>query len=142
MENQTSGENTESKIICRKCQGPHFTIKCGKEKSVPVENKEIVKPKPVEKNYNKNQKQKTWFKTTYRVKLSELPTDISEEELRELTCDWGHIAKIRVNKYNESSVAYIDFGYEEEADYFIKAIDKTPFDYLIISAQRAEVRIN
>ena len=26
----------------------------------------------------------------------------------------------------------VDFGYEEEADYFVKAIDKTPFDYFII----------
>ena len=27
----------ESKIVCRKCQGPHLTIKCGKEK----ENKDL-----------------------------------------------------------------------------------------------------
>jgi len=63
---------------------------------------------------------------------------MTNEEMMELTCDWGHIVKIRVINYLESSVAYIDFGYEEEANYFIKALDKTPFESLIISAQRVE----
>ena len=52
-----------------------------------------------------------------------------------------HYAKlygIRVLNYNESSVAYIDFGYEEEADYFVKAIDKTPFGMILISSTRVE----
>jgi hypothetical protein len=61
---------------------------------------------------------------------------MTEEEMIILSCDWGHIIRLRVINYNESSVAYIDFSYEEEADYFIKAIDKTPFESLIISAQK------
>ena len=35
MENQST-----NKIICRKCGGPHFTIKCGKEKT--EEKKDVV----------------------------------------------------------------------------------------------------
>jgi hypothetical protein len=35
-------------------------------------------------------------------------------------------------------VAYIDFGFEDEAKYFIEAIDKTPFDSLLLSATRVE----
>ena len=58
--------------------------------------------------------------------------------MMELTCNWGHLVRIRVINYSDSSVAYIDFGYEEEADYFVKAIDKTTFQFLVISAQRVE----
>ena len=44
MENQSTNNNTdkpvEHKVLCRKCGGPHFTIKCGKEKT--EEKKDIV----------------------------------------------------------------------------------------------------
>ena len=134
MENQST-----NKIICRKCGGPHFTIKCGKEKK-----EEIIE---VEKNityktekYNNFEKKdrKQYFKTTYRVKISELPIDMTEEEMMELTSEWGHIVRIKVLNYNESSVAYVDFGYEDEAEYFIKAIDKTPFEMILLSATRVD----
>ena len=52
----------------------------------------------------------------------------------ELTCDWGHVVRIRLINYEESSTSYIDFGYEDEAVYFIEAIDRTPFDNLLLSA--------
>jgi hypothetical protein len=130
----------ERKVICRKCGGPHFTIKCGKEKKEEIIEKPIETSveKPIEKTFNKHieKPKKQYFKTTYRVKISELPTNITEEEMMELTCDWGHVVKIRVINYNESSVAYIDFGYEDEADYFVRALDKTPFELLIISVSR------
>ena len=117
----------ENKLLCRKCGGPHLTIKCGKEKKIIQHVAPIIEvPK------------KKFFKTTYRVKLSELPIDMTDEEMMELTFDWGHIVKIRVLNYAESSVAYIDFGYIEEASYFVKSIDKTPFESLILSAQQVE----
>jgi hypothetical protein len=120
----------ENKIMCRKCGGPHLTIKCGKEKQPIVESGAAKQcNEPLKKKY---------FKTTYRVKLSELPIDMTDEEMMELTCDWGHVVKIRVLNYPESSVAYIDFGYIEEAAYFVKSIDKTPFESLILSAQQVE----
>jgi hypothetical protein len=157
MENQSTNDNsvksTENKIICRKCGGPHFTIKCGKEKQTEEKTKEQLSTKPEvikdkeeakntcrnDKRFNENShEKKQYFKTAYRVKLSDLPTDMTEEEMTELTYDWGHVFRIRVINYPETSVAYIDFGYEEEADYFVKAMDKTPFEYLIVSAQRVE----
>lgn len=143
MENQST-----NKIICRKCGGPHFTIKCGKEKT--EEKKDIVteiektesKHKSNNqdyKNFNSEKKdRKQYFKTTYRVKISDLPIDITEEEMMELTSEWGHIVRVKVLNYNESSVSYVDFGYEDEADYFIKAIDKTPFEMILISATRVD----
>lgn len=160
MENKSSNEN---KVVCRKCGGPHFTIKCGKEKkeepvkvepvlNVPDENKkqrEEQKSKFKEKKDSENpdmehkfkpraDRERKYFKVTYRVKLSELPTDMTEEELMELTTDWGHIVRIKLLVYEESATAYIDFGYEDEADYFVEAIDKTPFEYRMLSACRVE----
>jgi hypothetical protein len=124
-------------LTCRKCGGPHLTIKCGKEAIKEV----IPEPKKVytefeEKNEPKHRERKPYFKTTFRVKLSGLPEDIDEEEMMHMTCDWGHIVRLKVLNYEDNSVAYIDFGYEVEADYFVEAVDKTPFDYLVLSAQR------
>lgn len=137
-------ENNNKKIICRKCSGPHLTIKCDKNTKDKIEqniSKDTLKVKPedikftsfVKKNF-KNQ-YKMPFKSTYRVKITDLPVDMSEEEMMELTYNWGHIIKVKVLNYNESTTAYIDFEYKEEAEYFVKAIDKTPFEYLLISAQ-------
>ena len=171
MENKSTDNNistpvsTEHKVVCRKCGGPHFTIKCGKEKKVeeqqsqPDSKNEEDKSNNSNKHKSSNTKEKVkltditkpridtddkpyhkkpFFKTTYRVKLSELPKDITEEEMMELTCDWGHVVRIRVLNYEESSTSYIDFGYEDEADYFIKALDKTPFEYLMLQAIRVD----
>ncbi len=172
MENKTNNEN---KVVCRKCGGPHFTIKCGKEKKEePVKsqvedkqnkqdndnkeksNKELNKTNKEnshssgefkhtnKKDFDNDKKdfqqrgERKYFKVTYRVKLSELPTDMTEEELMELTTDWGHIVRIKLLVYEESSTAYIDFGYEDEADYFVEAIDKTPFEYRMLTSCRVE----
>lgn len=180
MENKTSNENT---IVCRKCGGPHFTIKCGKEKKEEPVKTEQTNSQQVEEKPNKEQKHysenkykdnkdrngfkkdgdgynkdrggynkdgdgdnkeqrhrgdRKYFKVTYRVKLSELPIDMTEEEMMELTTDWGHIVRIKLLVYADSSTAYIDFGYEDEADYFVEAIDKTPLEYRVLTACRVE----
>ena len=139
MENQST-----NKIICRKCGGPHFTIKCGKEKTeekkdivIETEKNNTYKTEKYNNNFEKKER-KQYFKTTYRVKISELPIDMTDEEMMELTSEWGHIVRIKVLNYNESSVAYVDFGYEDEAEYFIKAIDKTPFEMILLSATRVD----
>ena len=137
MENQTT-----NKIICRKCGGPHFTIKCGKEKieekkEVIIEVEKYNNYKSERNNFEKKDR-KQYFKTTYRVKISDLPNDMTEEEMMELTSEWGHIVRLKVLNYKESSVAYVDFGYEDEANYFIKAIDKTPFEMILISATHVD----
>ena len=153
MEIQSTNKIATNKIVCRKCGGPHFTIKCGKEAIEEKKDTIETEKKDYKSNNNHDYKsnnhdyknntferreRKQYFKTTYRVKLADLPIDMSEEEMMELTSEWGHIVRIRVLNYNESSVAYIDFGYEEEADYFVKAIDKTPFGMILISSTRVE----
>ena len=129
---------TAAKIICRKCGGPHLTIKCGKEKTPPpnLETPTENINTNTKRNHNREHDKQHRFKKTYRVKITELPADISEEELMELLFEWGNIVKVRVNNYEDNSIAYIDFGYEEEAEYFIKALNKTPFESIIISVQR------
>jgi hypothetical protein len=167
MEDNKESQLKSGSLVCRKCSGPHLTIKCGKDKKEPEKIQEPVifqgrkTYAELKESFNKNNnitdeiKQDSiishnefverdrkpiykQFKSTYRVKLSNLPTDMTEEEMMELTCDWGNIIKIKVLTYEESSTAYIDFGYNDESKYFIEAIDKTPFDHLILSAVMVE----
>ena len=132
---------TTNTIKCRKCGGPHFTIKCGKEQIIEPVKEDIPQNKELFEHKHKQQyikHEKYHSKITYRVKLSELPRDMSEPEMLELVSEWGHVIKVRVINYNENSVAYIDFGFEDEATYFIEAIDKTPFELLLLSASRVD----
>lgn len=131
---------TINTLKCRKCGGPHFTIKCGKELKENIDQIKIIdEPKKEEniKSYiNKQPYNKQFSKISYRVKLSELPKDMYETEMNELISEWGHIIKIKVINYDQNSVAYIDFGFEDEAKYFVEAIDKTPFELILLSATR------
>ena len=83
-----------------------------------------------------NDDKKRYYRKNYSVKISDLPSNISERELMELTCDWGNILKIRVNNYDQNSTAYVDFEYEDQAKYFVESLDRTPFDSIIINVSR------
>lgn len=161
-------DNNLKKIICRKCGGNHFTVKCGKEskQDESVNNDKQVNDKQVndklvndkqvnDKSFNDNHnnkpfiksafkpykdqdskkynKPKTEYRQKYKVQMSNLPDDITEEELMELTSDWGNICRIKVVKHTEYNHAYIEFLYQDQAEYFVKALDKTPFDNLYLS---------
>ena len=68
---------------------------------------------------------------------------MTESEIMELTTDWGHIIRIKLLIYEESSCAYIDFGYENEANYFVDSINKTPFEHRVLTACRVDsVRVD
>jgi hypothetical protein len=113
-----------SHINCRKCGGPHFTIKCNKDKkNIPVDN-------PIPKYINKNK-----F-ITYRVKISELPSDLTEKEMMEQLYEWGDIIRLKVLNHSDISIVFIDFKFEDQADYFVKALNKTDYDHHIISVSR------
>ena len=78
-----------SHINCRKCGGPHFTIKCDKDKkNENKDKKNNIKYNDIKhndiKDENKDKKNKY---LTYRVKISELPSDLTEKEkvIRKLT---------------------------------------------------------
>ena len=152
----------ESKIVCRKCKGPHLTIKCGKETENKVEaqikiihneggkreyngekreyNGEKREYNGEKREYNGEKREYTGEKREFRkygkVKMGSLPNDITEEEILELLSDWGHVARLKVLNYPENSNAYIDFRTEEQADYFVKAFNKTPCNHLLLSVER------
>ena len=88
-------------------------------------------------SYKKGSKNRSYNKNREKhvIKMSNLPSDISVGELAELISPWGEIGNINIKNYSESYVSYIDFYNKNEADYFIKAIDQTPFDNCIIRAE-------
>ncbi len=141
-----------SLIKCRKCGGPHVTIKCGKETQnldTVLENKfKIDNNNNNNYNYNKthhnnhnnyhknhhNMSQKIDKRKIVVIKISNLPDDITVPELNELVGEWGKIGRINISNY-DNTTCYIDFYFEDEALYFIKAIDKTPFDNVILNVE-------
>jgi hypothetical protein len=86
-------------------------------------------------SYSKNESYKP-YTPFYKAKISELPKNITEEELQELLYDWGHITRIIVKAYDNAAVAYITFKNENEVDYLIRALDSTPFEYKIIHIEK------
>ena len=149
--------DNESKIVCRKCQGPHLTIKCGKEKENKVEEKIKIQidEKPREprrdfKDRDKDQHQsypRRDFKSSKhgKVKLSNLPNNILEDDLYELLKDWGQVYKLNLvsrDNYSgqggttRSTAAYIEFRAEEQADYFLKAFDNTACNNQILVVEK------
>jgi len=132
-----------SLIICKKCGGPHVTIKCGKV-SKPIEEK-VQEPLPqktfVKKPYANNKQESFGSYSDKRkivtVKISNLPEDMTVLELEKLVQPWGHIGRVNLNNFENKS-GFIDFNFKNEADYFIEALDRTPFEHMIIRVEYIE----
>ena len=137
-----------SLIKCRKCGGPHVTLKCGKETQnldTVLENKFKIDNNNYN-NYNNNHNNNNYHNKTHNmsqridkrkivvIKISNLPNDITVPELNELVGEWGKIGRINISNY-DNTTCYIDFYFEDEALYFIKAIDKTPFENVILNVE-------
>ena len=123
-----------SLIKCRKCGGPHVTLKCGKEKQnleTVLENK--FTPKPIN-NHEHEMSRKIDKRKIVVVKISNLPDDITVPELNELVSEWGRIGRINISSY-DNTTCYIDFYFQDEAAYFIEAIDNTPFENSILNVE-------
>lgn len=120
---------TKKLIVCRKCGGNHLTIKCGK---LPTPIPEITQNKQHFKN-NKYKQYEQQSQTPTTIKMSNLPTDFREHEIKNIIYNWGHINRCKVINYDEETVIFIEFGYKEEAEYFVNAFDKTPFSNVLIN---------
>ena len=116
-----------SLIKCRKCGGPHVTIKCGKD--------EIKKQEPKVEKPHYEREVKFDRRKIVTVRITNLPSDITVEELSDLIYEWGKIGRVNLNNYNESTSGFIDFYFKDEAEYFVKALDRTPFDRMIIGVE-------
>lgn len=133
-----------SLIKCRKCGGPHVTLKCGKEKqdlNTVLNNYDTNNKNNVRNNDNNYHNMKIHDmsrridkRKIVVIKISNLPEDITVNELNELVGEWGKIGRINISTY-DNTTCYIDFYFKDEAEYFIKAIDKTPFDNLILNVE-------
>ncbi len=130
-----------SLIKCRKCGGPHVTLKCGKDKqdlTVILENKFPPKEQTLNNHIHNNHVHNHGHAIDKRkivtVRISNLPDDITVPELNELVSNWGKVGRINISTYENKS-GFIDFYYMDEAEYFVKALDKTPFDHLILDVE-------
>ena len=115
-------------LKCRICGGPHLTMKCEKAKN-DIKKTEVTEQKP-----KKFQKREFVKKKKITVKLENLPLDMTVKELESLMIEWGKIYKINFNNSDSFKIAFIEFYFEDDAEYFVGAIDRTPFDHQIIHA--------
>jgi hypothetical protein len=141
----------ESSLKCRKCGGKHLTIKCGKENNDDIKIKQNDNGKSkqnVDRKFKQNddgkfkqnddgkfkQNDDDREKRKYnKVKISNLPFDITTEELTWLLENWGHVNRVYVKNFKENSFAIVEFKFKDELDYFIKALNSTPFENQIIN---------
>ena len=143
-------------VKCRKCGGAHFTSKCGKDKKLEktLTNENTVKPDKEnmlnfdsknKKHFNVKNKRRTKFRKpidssvnerTFKIKINNLPTDLTLQNLNKMMLGWGRIGDIKLRKDNKSSYALIDFFDEEARDYFIEAINGTPMGFMILQVTR------
>lgn len=139
----------DNSLKCRKCGGKHLTIKCGNKNTI-IESKQNDDNKSKQndnykfkQNNDNNSKQNydNRFRQNYderekrvynKVKISNLPSDITTDELTCLLENWGHISRIYVKNFKENSFAIIEFKFKDELDYFVKAINSTPFENQMI----------
>ena len=122
-------------LKCRICGGPHLTMKCEKAKNDKIKT-EVNEQKP-----KKFQKREFVKKKKITVKLENLPLDISLKELQCLMTEWGKIHKINFNNSDTLKIAFIEFNFLDEAEHFVKAIDRTPFDYQILHASITKIGV-
>lgn len=107
-------------LKCKKCNGNHLTIKCGKNKK--SENKKS--PNTIKRNIV--------HKKLTSVRMTNIPDDLTICELKELLVEWGKIGKVNFNKSEYNRSVFIDFYNDYEAEHFVKALHKTPFDNYIL----------
>ena len=154
-------------IKCRKCGGDHFTSKCGKEKKMCIEIKDNVKPiksfekkkcieikdnvKPI-KSFEKKKQHKPFNKKgnnsffnrrdpreqTVKIKLFNLPQDLTLQNLNKILIGWGKIGNVKIKncriERENCKYSIIDFYDKDAAEYFVKAIDRTLMGPLMLSA--------
>ena len=154
---------TSNSIKCRKCGGPHLTMKCEQDKPTKVDN--LDKPDNLDNLYNldnldnnKNKvdnlnnrqpkldysdnRQPKLDNSNYhtnnkdcKVRIANLPVDIGKGELYSLLEEWGNIKSLFIKENYDSCSAFVEFQNSEQSKYFVKALNETPFEYRIITTE-------
>lgn len=125
---------------CKKCGGKHLTIKCGKQSTNTFNDKKSYgnNNKSFDSKNDKSNSPRNFRKhrgEKYCVRISNIPQDLTIRELNDLMQEWGDIGKINFNNSVEYKAAFVDFYIKEEAEYFVKALDRTNFDNLILCVE-------
>ena len=151
-------------VKCRKCGGDHFTNKCGKEKEVSKQNdskktdykqndykKTDYKQNDYKKNNSFDKKNKPFNKrrnnfnrrfgdkqdiNTFRVKIYNIPSDLTLQNLNKMMIGWGKIGNIRINKRGYNISAVIDFYDKDAREYFIEAVNGTPVGFMLLQVTK------
>ena len=130
--------DTTNKLKCRKCGGQHLTIKCGKTNEDTSLNTSPSYRSDTSPSYSSNTSSNYKSDKINKIKISNLPSDLTFNELNEMLHDWGHISKVYVKNYNDSSLAILEFKFENEMEYFITALNNTPFEHQIITITKLD----
>ena len=91
------------------------------------------------KNYDMKNKKRSRFRKqfdsnikTFKVKINNLPRDLTLQNLNKMMLGWGRIGDIRLRQDRSSSYALINFFDMEARDYFIDAINGTPVGFMML----------
>lgn len=117
----------------------------GLDKKKSSDDKKFSSKKPFDKNNrnkdnrsNKNDVKRKKFndnKEKFVVRISNLPDDITVNEILNEVSKWGDVGNVNVKKYYDSTSCYIDFYNLDEVKYFIGAFDNTLFDHMVINVE-------
>ena len=108
------------------------TPRNGCSEGVVIESKieEVKITKPIFTNTeNKKYDYKSERKPLHKVKMSNLPVDMTEEELLELLYEWGRVIRLRLLNYDDNSTAYVEFKDETEAKYLVESEKEYPVSF-------------
>ena len=91
------------------------------------------------KNFDMKNKKRSRFRKqfdsnikTFKVKINNLPRDLTLQNLNKMMLGWGRIGDIRLRQDRSSSYALINFFDMEARDYFIDAINGTPVGFMML----------
>jgi len=95
------------------------------------------------KNFDMKNKKRSRFRKqfdsnikTFKVKIDNLPRDLTLQNLNKMMLGWGRIGDIRLRQNRSSSYALINFFDMEARNYFIDAINGTPVGYMILNVTK------
>ena len=138
-------------IVCRFCQGPHFSARCPYRNI--LEKKEEVKESPssapVEGRYvpparRKNTERTTEYKDEeegYSVRIMNVADDVTDHELRDLFRDYKYTKLRIITDYitkKSRGFAFVNFERKEDAERAIANINGYALHHLILSLSFSE----
>ncbi len=127
---------TPNSIKCRKCGGPHLTIKCGKEvKEIVPDIKENHVKRDTHETRDTRETREHHDCKDCKVRIANLPVDMTKGELYNLLEEWGHIKSLYIKENYDSTSAFVEFSTSEQSKYFVEALNETPFEYQIITVE-------